>query len=138
MEYPVLGEYHDNLTLDEAFSLYQAIPDERRNGIKGIGFRLEDGSGYDGDYELMRGCVISRDLIALVPHYQESPLVQKAITDLDGLLSRQQERGKPAKETGERQSVLQALRNRQAKQKAQEKTGEPKKAHTHRKGEPEL
>lgn len=138
MEYPVMGEYHDDLTLDEAFSLYQAIPDERRNGIKGIGFRLEDGSGYDGDCELMRGGIISRDLIALNPHYQESPLVQKAITDLDALLSRRQERGEPAKETGERQSVLQALRTRQAKQKAQEKAGEPKKAHTPRKGEPEL
>ena len=138
MEFPVLGEYHDNLTLDEAFSLYQAIPDEQRNGIKGIGFRLEDGSDYDGDYELMRGGVISRDLIALVPHYQESPLVQRAITDLDALLSHQQERGKPAKETGERQSVLQALRARQAKQKAQEKPGEQKKAHTHRKGKREL
>lgn len=91
MEYPVLGEYHDNLTLDEAFSLYQAIPDERRNGIKGIGFRLEDGSSYDGDYELMRGGVTSRDLIALVPHCQESPLVQKAIKDLNALLSSQQE-----------------------------------------------
>ena len=138
MEFPVLGEYHDNLTLDEAFSLYQAIPDEQRNGIKGIGFRLEDGSDYDGDYELMRGGVISRDLIALVPHYQESPLVQRAITDLDALLSHKQERGKPAKETGERQSVLQALRARQAKQKAQEKPGEQKKAHTHRKGKREL
>ena len=138
MEFPVLGEYHDNLTLDEAFSLYQAIPDEQRNGIKGIGFRLEDGSDYDGDYELMRGGVISRDLIALVPHYQESPLVRRAITDLDALLSHQQERGKPAKETGERQSVLQALRARQAKQKAQEKPGEQKKAHTHRKGKREL
>lgn len=138
-----MGEYHDNLTLDEAFSLYQAIPDERRNGIKGIGFRLEDGSSYDGDYELMRGGVTSRDLIALVPHCQESPLVQKAIKDLNALLSSQQEQDhsaeKPAqREAGERQSVLQALRTRQAKQKAQEKSDEPKKAHTPREGEPEL
>lgn len=91
----------------------------------------------------MRGGVISRDLIALIPHYQESPLVQKAITDLDALLSSQQEQDhsaeKPAqREAGERQSVLQALRTRQAKQKAQEKSGEPKKAHTHKKGEQEL
>lgn len=64
--------------------------------------------------------------------------MQKAITDLEALLSHQQERGKPAKETGERQSVHQALRARQAKQKAQEKAGEPKNAHTHKKGEPEL
>lgn len=49
MEFPVLGEYHDNLTLEEAYKLYQAIPAERLNGIKGIGFRLEDGSDYPRD-----------------------------------------------------------------------------------------
>lgn len=142
MEFPVLGEYHDNLTLEEAYKLYQAIPAERLNGIKGIGFRLEDGSDYDGDYELMRGDVISRDLIALVPHYQESPLVQKAITDLDTLLSRQSERNKAAEKpqhrVGEKQSVLQALRDRQAKQKEREQARGSKKVQAHRKEEQEL
>nr|WP_289707207.1 hypothetical protein [Enterocloster clostridioformis] len=57
------------------------------NGVKGIGFRLEDGSMYDGDYELMSAGTISKDLIELVPHYRESPLVQQAITDLEKLLS---------------------------------------------------
>ena len=168
MEFPVMGEYHDNLTLAEAFEKYQAIPAERMNGIKGIGFRLEDGSIYDGDYELMRAGSISKDAIDLVPHYQESPLVQKAMADLEKMLAEEQQRKEPvqtepaaepggqdrpgnmvqkpeaSKPAGVRQSVLVALRERQAKQKAQEqqvqKEGEKteKIAQGRRKGEPEL
>lgn len=135
MEFPVMGEYHDNLTLTEAFQKYKEIPPERMNGIKGIGFRLEDGSLYDGNYELMRAGVISKDMIDLVPHYKESPLVQKAVGDLEQMLSQDRQREnaeKPEqkeqekapdteeKPMGVRQSVLAALRERQAKQKAQE------------------
>lgn len=150
MEFPVMGEYHDNLTLAEAFEKYQAIPAERMNGIKGIGFRLEDGSIYDGDYELMRAGSISKDAIDLVPHYKESPLVQKAMADLEKMLAEEQRREEPvqkpeaAKPTGARQSVLAALRERQAKQKAQEQQAQKEAQKTkkttqgHRKGEPEL
>lgn len=93
MEFPILGEYQDNLTLKEAVQKYEEIPADRINGIKGIGFRLEDGSIYDGDYELMSAGVISKDLIDLVPHYKESPLVQQAIADLEQILSdRRQEK----------------------------------------------
>ncbi len=52
-EFHILGEYHEDLSLEEAAELYQTIPADRMNGIKGIGFRLEDGSIYDGTYELM-------------------------------------------------------------------------------------
>ena len=38
MEFPNLGEYHDNLSLEEAIRIYQEIQAERMNGIKGIGF----------------------------------------------------------------------------------------------------
>ncbi len=48
MEFPNLGEYHDNLSLEEAIRIYQEIPAERMNGIKGIGFELKDGSDYEG------------------------------------------------------------------------------------------
>ena len=41
MEFPNLGEYHDNLSLEEAIRIYQEIPAERMNGIKGIGFELK-------------------------------------------------------------------------------------------------
>ena len=53
-EFPVLGEYHERLeTLKEAMELYEKIPAERMSGIKGIGFRLEDGSIYEGNFDLM-------------------------------------------------------------------------------------
>lgn len=91
MEFPVLGDYYDNLTLEEAVKKYEEIPADRINGIKGIGFRLEDGSIYDGDYELMSGGEILRETINLVPHYKESPLVRKAIADLEKIFSEKKE-----------------------------------------------
>jgi len=47
-EFPVMGEFHDNLTLEQALEVYDKIPAERMNGIKSIGFSLEDGSIYSG------------------------------------------------------------------------------------------
>lgn len=183
-----MGEYHDNLTLVEAMQKYEEIPADRINGIKGIGFRLEDGSMYDGDYELMSGDVILKDSMDLVPHYKESPLVQQAIDDLEKLLSARgqeknmkqaqekqvqtqpeqeqetkipEDRGKPERApetapepikqpekapekdspvsegTGRKQSVLKALRERQAKLK-QEQKGTEQKTQNRKKREQEL
>ena len=84
MEFPVMGEYHNNLTLEEAIKIYESIPAERLHGIKGIGFDLQDGDeDYSGEYGLMSGDRIERDLIDMIPHYKESPLVQKAINDME-------------------------------------------------------
>ena len=47
-EFPVMGEFHDNLTLEQALEVYDKIPSERMNGIKSISFSLEDGSIYSG------------------------------------------------------------------------------------------
>lgn len=190
MEFPILGECHDNLTLEEAVRKYNEIPADRMNGVKGIGFRLEDGSMYDGDYELMSAGTISKDLIDLVPHYNESPLVQQAITDLEKLLSVGQreivqrqpqekqednaeksvqepplsegkdnkadtvqetapeplkqsektpEKDNPIAEgSGRKQSVLKALRERQAKLKEQEQKNTEQKTQGHKKGDQEL
>ncbi|MCD8336386.1 MAG: DUF3849 domain-containing protein [Lachnospiraceae bacterium] len=87
MEYPVLGEYHENIaSLQEAIALYEQIPAERMNGIKGIGFTLSDGSMYDGmSYELMSVGIVDRDLVEEIPHYKESPLVQKALAELEAV-----------------------------------------------------
>lgn len=164
MEFPVLGEYHENLTLEEALAVYEKIPAERMNGIKGIGFVLHDGSVYDNaEYELMSVGQIRTDMIDLVPHYKESFLVQKAIADLKTYLDNQRtkenvknieentEQKVIVKETqGERQevpqqknssrkeSVLQALRERQAKINAQEQKTQNEKSHAKKKGEIEL
>ena len=160
-EFPVLGEYHEGLeTLGEAMDLYEKIPAERMNGIKGIGFCLEDGSIYDGTFDLMVAGEVQKEFINEIPHYRESRLVQKAIADMEAILLEREERHKPepqkeskAPEPGKtaetalktdrnqsagskKQSVLNALRERQARVKAQEKQGQ--KSQTHKKGEQEL
>lgn len=86
MEFSNVGEYRDQLTLEEALAVYDSIPPERLNGIPCIGFHLKDGSIYEGDYPLMYGGKIDRNGIDLVEHYRESPLVQKAISDLQTIL----------------------------------------------------
>lgn len=92
-EFPVLGEYHERLeTLQEAMELYEKIPAERMNGMKGIGFRLEDGSIYDGNFDLMVMGEMQTEFINEIPQYRESPLVQKAISDMEEILSKQKER----------------------------------------------
>lgn len=86
MEFPNLGKYHDNLTLSEAMKLYEKIPAERMNGVKGIGFELHDGSMYDGQYPLMEAGKVDEELINMVEHYKNSPLVQQAIADCKEML----------------------------------------------------
>ena len=86
-EFPNMGEYHDGLTLEEAFRLYDQIPSGRMNGIKGIGFELHDGSIYDGQYPLMEADRVDEENINIVQHYKESPLVQQAIKDCNRILS---------------------------------------------------
>lgn len=150
------------MSLQEAAELYQTIPADRMNGIKGIGFRLEDGSIYDGTYELMTAGKMQTEFINEIPHYRDSPLVQQAIVDMEKILDKwkekeltEPEKEKPlelektaekapkadiqtAKGKGKKQSVLQALRERQAKLKAQETGQTEQKTQGRRKGEPEL
>ena len=82
MEFPNLGEYHDNLSLEEAIRIYQEIPTERMNGIKGIGFELKDGSDYEGPFPILTGQTIDLDTIQAIDYYRDNPLVQKAVTEL--------------------------------------------------------
>lgn len=129
MEFPSMGEYYENLTLEEAVEKYKTIPADRIHGIKGIGFCLKDGSIYDGEYELMSGGKISKDLIDLVPHYKESPLVQKAMQDLERILAEKQrentaEQTKAEGTMGRKVSVLKALKERKELLKKQEKKEE--------------
>ena len=175
MEFPVMGEYHNNLTLEEAIKIYESIPAERLHGIKGIGFDLQDGNeDYSGEYGLMSGDRIERDLIDMIPHYKESPLVQKAINDMEKYLNEkygkvqeteqtvevkqevsetpvkkesvsvepnQTQKKEPVKgEKGElKKSVLQSLKEFQARVKAQEqKEMATEKSKEHKNGDVEL
>ena len=175
MEFPVMGEYHNNLTLEEAIKIYESIPAERMHGGKGIGFDLQDGDeDYSGEYELMSWDRVDRELIDMIPHYKESPLVQKAINDMEKYLNEkhgkvqeteqtvevkqevsetpvkkesvsvepnQTQKKEPVKgEKGElKKSVLQSLKEFQARAKAQEqKNKEAEKSKAHKKGDVEL
>lgn len=153
MEFPVMGEYHENLTLEEALHIYETIPAERMNGIKGVGFELHDGSDYDGPYDLMRLGKVDREGVEMIKHYKESPLVQKAMDDVEKYFARNQELTKRTEQAvgdkpiqkenvshpkSRKESVLQALRERQAKIKEQEQTATKEKSRTHKKGEVSL
>lgn len=116
-EFPVLGEYHERLeTLQEAMELYEKIPAERMSGIKGIGFRLEDGSIYDGNFDLMVMGEMQTEFINEIPQYRESPLVQKAISDMEEILSKQKERD--VSETDKKQELSQPPMSLGNKEKA--------------------
>lgn len=52
-EFPVLGEVHHDLNLPDALEAYEKIPAERMNGLKSVGFNLQEGSDYDGMMDLM-------------------------------------------------------------------------------------
>lgn len=188
MEFPILGVYQDDLTMEEALEIYEQIPAERMHGIKGVGFCLEDGSMYDGEYELMAAGRVDTESINCIEHYKNSPLVQNAIVKMQEYLDAQQEKlpiqqepvqkeqqeverkkepvkyeqheepagktveasSKPEpvqtrvkrpeakKENGKKESVLQALRNRQAKMKEQEQNKAKEKSQARKKGDMEL
>ncbi|KAA3383944.1 LPD16 domain-containing protein, partial [Akkermansia muciniphila] len=82
MEFSNLGEYHDNLSLEEAVRIYQEIPAERMNGVKGSGFELKDGSDYEGPFPILTGQTIDLDTIQAIDYYRDNPLVQKAVKEL--------------------------------------------------------
>lgn len=150
MEFPVMGEYHENLTLEEALRIYETIPANRMNGIKGVGFELHDGSDYDGPYDLMRMGTVDREGINMIQYYKDSPLVQKAMDDVEKYFAEKQEKSRTEEKTaeskmiskeqtgqpkGKKQSVLQALRERQAKIKEQEQNSAKEKTKARKKGE---
>ena len=62
-EFPVMGECHTGLTLEDAFTKYDQIPGERMNGVKCIGFDLQDGSEWSGMFPLVTGNSIDKELI---------------------------------------------------------------------------
>ena len=48
-EFPVLGEVHHDLNLPDALEAYEKIPAERMNGLKSVGFNLQErNDGSDG------------------------------------------------------------------------------------------
>ena len=137
-EFPVMGEFHDNLTLEQALEVYDKIPAERMNGIKSIGFSLEDGSIYSGMFDLMVGGEVQAEVVNHIQHYRESPLVQKAISDMKTLLEKRQASKELEERPNIRQSVREALKNRKKAQEQQPNQEQVKPKKAKKKGEMEL
>lgn len=137
-EFPVMGEFHDNLTLEQALEVYDKIPAERMNGIKSIGFSLEDGSIYSGMFDLMVGGEVQAEVVNHIQHYRESPLVQKAISDMKTLLEKRQSSKELEERPNTRQSVREALKNRKKAQEQQSNQEQAKPKKAKKKGEMEL
>lgn len=137
-EFPVMGEFHDNLTLEQALEVYDKIPAERMNGIKSIGFSLEDGSIYSGMFDLMVGGKVQAEVVNHIQHYRESPLVQKAISDMKTLLEKRQASKELEERPNTRQSVREALKNRKKAQEQQSNQEQAKPKKAKKKGEMEL
>ena len=78
-EFPVLGEVHHDLSLPEALEAYEKIPAERMNGLKSVGFNLQEGSDYDGMMDLMVAGRSQREILDSIPFYRENKLVQEAL-----------------------------------------------------------
>ena len=84
-EFTSLGEYHDNLTLDEAIAAFEAIPPERMHGVKGLGFKLhtEGQEEYmDSEFDILTGKTIDVDTINHIVEFRDNPLVQQAVKEV--------------------------------------------------------
>lgn len=85
MEFTDLGEYPENLTLKEAIGLYQSIPAERMNGIKGIGFTLHEAEDeiYRGSaMAILNGNSIDLDTINHISEFRNNPAIQEAVSEI--------------------------------------------------------
>lgn len=83
MEMYNMGEFCENLTVEEAVAVYDAIPSERMNGIKGIGVVIHTKGqphAADAHYDLMRLGELDPDILEYAGY--DKPLVEAAYQEL--------------------------------------------------------
>ena len=90
-EYPILGEFHDGLTLREAFEAYQGIPQERLGGKRSIGFQLENGEDRGSMMPMYIEGQMQTDKIIQFTPYGENHAVMEALHDLEKMSEDQME-----------------------------------------------
>lgn len=91
MEFPVLGEYHKDLTFEQALEAYERIPAERMHGIKGIGIQLHH-NGEVEESDILSGTRVEREWIDMLPNLKDHPLIQKALSDVETYISKKEEK----------------------------------------------
>ena len=107
-EFPILGEVHHDLTLPEALEAYEKIPAERMNGLKSVGFNLQEGGDYDGMMDLMVAGRSQREILDSIPFYRENKLVQEALKRVEQYIDKKPlnvEKTRPKEEKGEIQKT---------------------------------
>ena len=111
-EFPVMGECHTGLSLEDAFAKYDQIPGERMNGVKCIGFDLQDGSEWSGMFNLVVGDQIDKDLINSIPGFRDNRLVQTAMERAEKLLEERNHEKNISEKRGEKQRGNEAPKRR--------------------------
>ena len=89
MEYERYAKVYENLTLPQAVDTYIRIRKQNAGNGPGIGFVLEDKNleDYSGiNWPLYMGNEIARDEIALIPAFENHPLVQQAVAEMEQYL----------------------------------------------------
>lgn len=116
MAYPLNGEerlrilyetFNPDSTVDFQFD-YEKIPAERMNGIKSVGFNLQEGSDYDGMMDLMVAGRSQREILDSIPFYKENKLVQEALKRVEQYIEEKSlnvEKTRPKEEKGEIQKT---------------------------------
>lgn len=157
VEFPSVGEFHEVETLEEAIKLYEVIPSEPMNAAKGIGINFVDGSEFSGMYPLYQEGKGVSEMSALGEHCMESPLVQRAFEEAKQRFAEptdvQREEDTPTvksekedqtsspqkaavQDSGSRkESILNALRDRQAKIKERDKQNREQRSREMKKGD---
>ena len=81
MAFPVMGRYQGGLTFADAVKAFNEFPEGNPNGGKGIGFTLQDGSDYAGDFPLVVNGCVQTETINAVDHFHQMPAIQEVIAD---------------------------------------------------------
>lgn len=134
-EYPVLGEFHDGLSLKEAYDIYNAIPDERMNGRKSIGISIKDGLGFTSMTDLYVAGKMQTDFIREYTSYGDRPDILGAIHGLEELTSQEKGAERDVKDHTSRKSVREALKDKQDQAGINVQHRQLGKAHDRKKGD---
>lgn len=129
-EFHSMGEFHENLTLQQAVDIYKSISSDRMNGVKTIGFVIKDENLLANEYDIVVGNRLNmQEMKDILPDLAVHPLVVKAADEITKLLPELNRTEKVAIKDAEKEESV----SKKIKEKA--KTARPKKAKTSKKKE---
>ena len=129
-EFHSMGEFHENLTLQQAVDIYKSISSDRMNGVKTIGFVIKDENLLANEYDIVVGNRLNmQEMKDILPDLAVHPLVVKAADEITKLLPELNRTEKVAIKDAEKEESV----SKKIKEKAE--TARPKKAKTSKKKE---